>query len=343
MYYRKSFQKAIVTSKFTLPAVAVLSIIVWALTYTFSAYAFSAHQHECLLWHIIPEYVTTGIPSFISGFVSCILAVYLMAEFNNKLVLLRISSRMLSTLLGILLTASAFIHQFQPAHIVLLLTLVLYFPFFDSYQSHSSMPQIFIAYLLVSISSMFFPKYLLLIPIFWIGQIILRSFTLRTFGASVFGCILPYWLLFGTAFVNDELSSTWSHFIGCFSFSTPDFSQWSLSQIAVTLLTLILAIFGIVDFYQNSYRDKTRARITYNIIVLFVIVSFVFLILETSHFNEIFPIVLINTSIISGHHFAQSNNRFSNIYTIVCTVCIGCVIAINLLGEDLIAGMLNGL
>lgn len=343
MYYRNSFQRAIVASKFTLPSVAIFSTIMWALTYSFNAYTLDACQQAHGLWYIMPEALTTGVPSLVMGFVACTLAVYLMAEFNNKFVLLRISSRMLSTLLGVLLTACAFIHQFQLAHIVLLLTLATYFPFFDSYQNHNSMPQIFIAYLLIGISSLFFPKYLFLVPIYWVGQIVLRSFTLRTFGASVFGCILPYWLFFGTAFVNDELGTTLEHFTGCLSFAAPDFSQWTLNQNLMVLFTLILAAFGIVDFYNNSYKDKTKARITYNVVVIFVIASFLFLILDTSHFNEIFPIVLINTAIISGHHLAQSSSRFSNIYTIVCTICIACIMVANLMGEQMIRGFIGAL
>ncbi len=313
------FQQTIATSKFTLPVVALFSLVAWFLCGDDvpSAAGMTAGGVGEELWSMIPEYITTGTLSVVFGFILSLVAVYLMTEFNNNFVLLRISSRMLGSVLALLLTVSSFLHPFQPAHVVLILMLLSYFPLFATYQRAGSMAYVFVSYLLLSIASLLFPKVLLLVPFYWMGQTVLRSLNLRTIAASVFGVVVPYWIVFAFAYISDCLPEVFDGFIGDFSFALPDYSVWDAHCWVLALLTFVLAVMGAVNFYMHDYLDKTRTRVYLNVVVLLAFASFLLLVWEPGHFAEVFPLVLINTSILAGHHLAQTYSRLTNIYTIV--------------------------
>lgn len=323
MLYRNYIQKTIATSKFTLPVVAVLSLVFWFMSVGQGKTQIATPSLG--LWHHIPTWATSGWDATAIGFLFCLLAVYLMAEFNNKFILLRISSRMLSSTLAVLLTMCTFLHTFQPAHIILALTMTAYFPLFFSYQRTDCMPMVYIAFMLLSAASLFFPKFLLFIPFFWTTLITLRAFTLRTLCASILGVITPYWILFSLAYMSGDFASVFAHFIVDFRFSQPDYTIWSTHNWLSLALVATMGIAGSINFYMRSHLDKTRTRTyIYTGIILFA-ASILFLLWETAHFNEIFPLLIINSSILAGHHLAQEYSRFSNIYTIAVCLLIASV------------------
>lgn len=330
MFYRNYIQKTIATSKFTLPVVAVLSLVFWFISVgqgeTQSA------SHALGMWQYIPIWATSGWDATGIGFIFCIFAVYLMAEFNNKFILLRISSRMLSSTLAVLLTICTFLHTFQPAHIILALTMTAYFPLFFSYQRTDSMPMIYIAFLLLSVASLFFPKFLLFTPSFWIALIALRAFTIRTLCASIFGIITPYWILFSLAYIYGNFDGIYAHFIGDFRLTLPDYTYWSIHNWLSLALVATMGIAGSINFYMRSHLDKTRTRTYIYVGITLFAASTLFLLWETAHFKEIFPLVIINSSILAGHHLAQEYSRLSNIYTIAVCLLIVSVAYANFIG-----------
>lgn len=330
MHMRKSITRTIATSKFTLPVVIVASFLWWCLSYEDSM--MQSANHAIGLWRHIPDWATSGWTSAGVGFAFSLLAVYLMAELNNKFVLLRISSRMLSSTLATLLATCTFIHCFQPGHIILVLTLLAYFPLLASYQRTDSMPMIFIAYLAMGTASLFFPKLLLATPSLWIAQVVLRSFTIRTLCASILGTVLPYWFLFGLAYITDNFESVSAQFLSDIRFTHPDYSAWKLHHWCSIALVALMGTAGAVNFYMQNYLDKTRTRIHINVSVIMFVTSLLLTLWETRHFAEFMPLAIINASILSGHHLAQCYDRVTNIYTIILLALIACVAYANLTG-----------
>ncbi len=324
MNFFASFQRTIATSKFTLPVVVLLSAVAWFLSDGGQAHS---SYDDYGLWRLLPEVVKTGALSVVLSFVLSMMAVYFMTELNNTFVLLRISSRMLGSMLAVLLALSPFFHSLTPAHVLLVLLLLSLFPLFLSYQQQGSMAYIFVAYMLLSVASLLFPKILLALPCYWSAQIALRSFNPRTLAASLIGVVVPYWIAFSLAYVNDCLPEFFFGFIDGFGFSLPDYSVWTMSQLLMALYTLLLALVGVFDFYAHGNQDKTRTRVYLNVVVMFAVVSFLLLVWETSHFVLFYPLVLITTSVLAGHHIAQSYSRFDNIYTlVVCLLALALIV-----------------
>lgn len=301
------FQKEIATNRFTLVIVSIFAAIVWVM-HEFIAQDEESHNLFSL--------------TLIGGFLLCALAVYLMAELNNRFALLRISSRMLSSSLVMLCAAASMLHHLSPSHLMLICAVASYFPMFASYQRPYATTRIFLEFLFVGLASYLFPQVLYLIPFYWIVQAMLRAMTFRSWVASLLGIITPYWFLVTYAYITNDLQLFTDHFNDIITVEMPSYSMLSLKQIMVGAFSLVFFLLGSWDFYQKKHLDKTRIRCNYYAVSLLGAVSFVWLLLQPQYFNLIIPFCLVHTSMLGGHFIALSYGKVQNIITIILTVLV---------------------
>ena len=301
------FQKEIATNRFTLVIVSIFAAIVWVM-HEFIAQDKESHNLFSL--------------TLIGGFLLCALAVYLMAELNNRFALLRISSRMLSSSLVMLCAATSMLHHLSPSHLMLICAVASYFPMFASYQRPYATTRIFLEFLFVGLASYLFPQVLYLIPFYWIVQAMLRAMTFRSWVASLLGIITPYWFLVTYAYITNDLQLFTDHFNDIITVEMPSYSMLSLKQIMVGAFSLVFFLLGSWDFYQKKHFDKTRIRCNYYAVSLLGAVSFVWLLLQPQYFNLIIPFCLVHTSMLGGHFIALSYGKVQNIITIILTILV---------------------
>ena len=301
------FQKEIATNRFTLVIVSIFAAIVWVM------HEFIAQDEES--HHLFSL-------TLIGGFLLCALAVYLMAELNNRFALLRISSRMLSSSLVMLCAAASMLHHLSPSHLMLICAVASYFPMFASYQRPYATTRIFLEFLFVGLASYLFPQVLYLIPFYWIVQAMLRAMTFRSWVASLLGIITPYWFLVTYAYITNDLQLFTDHFNDIITVEMPSYSMLSLKQIMVGAFSLVFFLLGSWDFYQKKHFDKTRIRCNYYAVSLLGAVSFVWLLLQPQYFNLIIPFCLVHTSMLGGHFIALSYGKVQNIITIILTILV---------------------
>ena len=306
-----NIQQRAVSSQFTLPFISVIGCIVWFL--------------------LKPTGVTWT--SLLLALVASALAVYMLAEFNSRNVLLRVSSRVISSLLVVLLTITLPLHSFQTGYVTMLLSLFSFFPFFLMYQSPS--PALtFVAYLALALSSFVFPAMLLLVPFYWMSQAYMRGMTFRCLVASLLALLVPYWIYLGILVYLDDYE-TIQHVAARFSPAAIGgqhwllrLAEWSIVQTAQFLYVLLFLLVGLVDFYIKSHYDKTRVRIIYNIIIMHALVV-VLLLLCAGAFYQLLPLLMVDAAIVGGHFVAQTQNRFSLIFVWVMLLAGVALIAIS--------------
>ena len=328
------FLKTIATSKLTLPTVCVLAVLV-LLFQTPPAYNYLADESG--LWGLIPlhllegQWIQLGIRTVLLA-----LAIYLLAELNTTFVLLRVRSRMISSLFTTLFIASTFLHPLQPASIIAPLIIVAYFAIFSTYQLYNAVLPTYLFYLLISLCSLVIPKIMFLVPVFWICQVHLRSFSFKALCASIVGLSTPYWFLFFYSLVQmDGLQLFLLPFRHLSHLQFPDYSSISLPQWLVLAFTFIVFLFGLFNFSGTSYLDKTRIRITYDIIIIIAAAAFLFIALQPQCFNPIFTICIINTAILAGRYFAQNDSRASSIIFIILSSIITLIALFNLFQDPI--------
>ncbi|MDO4993395.1 MAG: hypothetical protein Q4E32_00160 [Bacteroidales bacterium] len=290
------FQKSIAQGRFTLAVVALIALVAWAVL------------PPDLSWRLL------------LGFLSCAVCVYLLTELNNAFVLLRINSRMIGSTLAILLAPAVMLHELQTAHLILLCSVVAYYPLFASYQRPHATVLSYLAFLAIGISSTVFPQLLHFVPVCWIAQIMLRTMSTRIWVASLLGIVTPYCFLFTYGYCTDQMAVLTDRFVGLMRFDQPDYTSWTLMHFVVASLALLHFLIGSIDFLRNIHLDKTRTRCNYYVVLLVGSLSFAWLLLQPQHALFILPLCLTNTAIMSGHFSAQSYGKVQNIVVVILTV-----------------------
>lgn len=290
------FQKTIAQGRFTLAVVALIALVAWA---------------------VLPPAWSLMLPL---GFVACAVCVYLLTELNNAFVLLRINSRMIGSTLALLLAPAVMLHELHTAHLILLCSVVTYYPLFASYQRPHATVLAYLTYLLIGISSLSYPQLLHIVPVCWIAQIMLRAMSARSWVASLLGIVTPYCFLFTYGYCTDQMPLLTERFVELIRFDMPDYTSWTTVHIGIAALALLHFLIGSIDFLRNSHLDKTRTRYHYYVVLLLGTTAFMWLLLQPQHYLLILPLCLTNAAIMSGHFSALSFGRVQNIIVIILTV-----------------------
>lgn len=327
-----SFQRNIASNQATLPVLAVMVFVLW---FVFSPQQppFSFSTSDYGVWKLMPSFLQEGYLALGLGAICAALAVYLMAELNNANVLLRVNSRMLSSMMAILLGLAVVCHRFQPGGMVMVLSLMSFFPLFSSYQQPIPILT-FITYLLVSIASLVFPKLLWLVPVYWGIQGYFRAFSFRCFVASILAVLLPYWFYGGIAMLADSPSDFLIHCQEVVSFQEYDYTLLDIRNLILYSFILLLFVTGVIDFRIHRFMDKTRTRIIYNALINYGMIIAVWIAVQPQYFCTLLLLLLIPTSIVFGHFFTLTHTKFSHIYCLVLLVLAVAVLVVQSLPDD---------
>lgn len=275
-------------------------------------------------------------------------ATYLMIELNNRNALMRQYSRMMScsyialmTMCGWLL-ADVRIMAFQVC-VISALTLI-----FMSYQRRDDMGHCFWAYLFIGLAAFLWPPALLLVPVFWIGEVsYLMSFSLRAFFASIIGVVTPVWIALPVMLYTGEYAPA-ADFFGALvpgeAFLTMAGSPSTLLvlpsgiklyPLLATVLVIILMLIGIVHFFRQSYRDKIHVRMLYQfftlmaaalLVALFAVFFLPFV--NTPAANYILSAVIVCASPFIAHYITFTSSRLSGIATVTIILVVMALTAI---------------
>ena len=309
------YQKHIADGQATLPVVSAVAFVVWVLL-PVKECSMSFSGVEYGLWDYVPRFLKEGYWAQGMGIGCVALVVYLMAELNNANVLLRVNSRMLSSMLVLLLLFVYPCLDFQPGSVVMFLVLLSYFPLMASYQ-HPNPIYAFETFLLISLASLVFPKMLWLTPLYWFLQSYLRTFSIRCFAASVLALILPYWIYAGVAFVQGLWPDFMAHVCSVVDVKWEVCAFLDVRNMLTFGFVLILFVSGTIDFFVNRLKDKTRTRILYNSMIIHGIYISVLILYFPYLFWTFLLLLLIDTAIVFGHYFTLTHTKFSHIYCLV--------------------------
>lgn len=287
-------QTAIATGRFTLPVVVLVCLLLWG----------------CSLraW------------SDLGSLAAVILTAYLMIEANTAFSLIRTRTTLPVCIYLYLAASLFFLHPFRWENLVPPAVLCSLFHLFLGYERPSEAVHPFHAFLFIGLGSLAFPQLLFWVPLWLVGLVLLRLFSLKNFLAALLGGLLPYWFLFGYAFLSDRMpliEVPWQELatirpIRYDHLTLPEILSWG----AVTLLLLVSGS----HYLSVSYQDKTRTRTCLTFLLTTGGFTTLAGVLQPQHLPVLIQIQLICTAFLAGHLFTLTRNRFSVICFVVTFV-----------------------
>ena len=85
---------------------------------------------------------------------------------------------------------------------------------------------------------------------------------------------------------------------------------------------LVLFIVSAAHCIIAGFEDKIRTRAYLQFLIDLNIFLFLLIALQPTYCANLLPLLMISNSILIGHLFVLTNNKTSNIFFIVATVCL---------------------
>ena len=243
------------------------------------------------------------------GYGLCLLMTYMLMELNNRNALLRVRSRMVSTVFLLITTAMPFLHVADWYWLPSLCLIGSFFLLFGSYQKARPEGEVFHAFLLVAVGSLLLPPMLGLLPLFYVSMLFsLRSLTWRSFFAGLFGLALPYIIYIGWRVYDGSTNEAVALFLSA-SPILPRLSDWPLPKMVNAGFLLFQILLGLIHYYRTNFNDKIRVRMTYytmELPLLAIVGAFPFF----PQFTDAFFLLSLTTAApFIGHYWALARGR----------------------------------
>ena len=330
---RTYWHNRIARSSVTLPVAAVLTTLLW--------------------WLPQGGY---SLP-YLLGWAVCAVAMFFIIETAAQNALIRVRSRMVSSLFLVLMAACGFLHELCPSLLVQLAVLVSFYSLLRTCEKARPELDIFHAFLCLSLGSLLWPPLLWLSIIMMLGQaIFLRSLSLRSFGAAVIGLIVPYVFWAAGLFLFGDINVIVAHareiIAPVFTFveqvlhetdlaQTYDWPSWCTlerqhltgytshlflnrrSELAALILVLLIGATGSLFYTSHSYDDKIRVRMCHYTFIFVQAFVALWLILQPWQFRFLFPLLLLTSVPACAHWATFSHSWFARAWFIVL-LSVGC-------------------
>lgn len=259
------------------------------------------------------------------------MSAYLMAELNNRNALIRMYSRMVSCSFLVLGTMAAPAIGRLEVFAVQLCFIAAYLLLFASYQDKRAQGRMFYAFMFIGAASAVCPPSLLFVPVLWVlAATNLMAMSWRNFWASAIGLITPYWFIAGYCAITGDMTIPLrlaDSFTQAMDTARHMPEPGALVSFAVTLLA---AVTGAVHFMRNSYKDKIRTRMIYEMLITLAAFTAALAVLQPANAGQLTGILIVNASILAGHFFALTCTRFTNIAFILLALLALAATAFNM-------------
>ena len=177
-----------------------------------------------------------------------------MYSANNRYSFIPSADYVLPALMAILLACTSVTTATISTSTILMATnIVALYILFETYESYNATRQYFIMASLISIGSMFQYAFVMMIPVYIAGGVIMKSLHIREIFAFLFGLFASYWIFFGLGIVPFSALQMPD---GLTIFNK---TQATANDIFITvLITGLTALIGLVASFYNSVRLLSR-------------------------------------------------------------------------------------
>ena len=295
-------QNRISGSMFTLPVCAVITLLLWG---------FTLREGE----GIFLSRLSFTVPHLVA-LVCVALIAYVLVEMNNVNMLIRVRSRLVSSVWLVSAAVVPLLHTYSHGLVAAVCLSVAYYQLFKTYQAPDSQLNAFHSALMLSAGSLFVPHLLFFLPFFlWHQTVFLRSVTLRSLGAVFLGLAMPFVVVAGYAMVSGDLSFLfrWAETLSLYyAVSSEAYQTLTLQQWASWAVISLWGWIGMVHYLSTSYRDRIQTRMLLYVFVCQFLAIETFVALQPQHLDDWMPLLMVTSAPLTAHFFALTGSRFTN-------------------------------
>jgi len=319
--------KNFITPGIPLAILLVMSCFaLWVITYFGGHFVTVSMQNNSVVVFLQSILIPNTILSGLTAISFTLLNAFLVAQLNNRFTLIRSRTFLPIFIFVLLLGVWNETHLVNGSHLALTIFIIALFFTFNMFHNRNASEEAFMGSFLISVSSLFINPLIFLIPVFWIGFIMLQSFSLRTLIASLLGTVTP-WIL---TFSGQYLIYSKIDFASVFSIQMNlDFNLYTftlVNSIYIASMAIILII-CLAGMFSNYSRDAIHTRNKLNFIFLLLIAILILSIIFENQFSSFLPIIALLFSFLISHPFTlKQNNFFSIVFIIFCVLNISFVL-----------------
>jgi len=272
----------------------------------------SSTATQVLQFFFLPNTLLSNIIS--AGFT--LLNAFLLAQLNNRFTIIRTRTFLPILIFMLLMSTWNETHLVNGSHFALTLFIFSLFFFLNMYRDTKAVEQAFMGSFLICAGSLIITPLIYLIPVCWLGFMLVQSFSLRTLLASLFGALSPWIIYIAGVFYFQPDVDIRQFLISQFGyeFSLPILSIPIIIYTSALILILLISLGGM---YSNFHNETIRTRTNLNFILFLLIAVSIITILHVNQFAVFLPVIAFSYSMLVSNSFTLRLNNFNGILFIV--------------------------
>lgn len=298
----KRLQNKVAESKLTLPVTMGFAIVVWLLS-------------GAVVQGWWPQ-------------MACFMAsAAIMVVLNNAHALIRIFSRLVSSMYALLMCAACFLFPSLSGAVMQTAFIAALTVLFVAYQDKAAAGIVYYAFLLFGIAAFLFPQFLFVVPLLWLLMATqLQCLSWRTWGASILGLLTPFWFYGVWLLQTHDPQPCYDYWQELTTLYAPfDLDSLTNGQLLTLLLIVVGTTVGIVHYTRKHHDDKIRIRLLYGFFIWLFVGIMLMIALQPQHYNALLRMAIVCTAPLIAHFMALTSTRITNI---ACCCIVAAIIAI---------------
>lgn len=297
-------------SPLLLAGIALVSFGSWLTGYLLSiGFPVYGEVSAAPFWNAFCQILTIKEITYLAGFLLMLGGAFLLQKSNYELGLIRERTLLPLYLYILLISINPNFFPLNPASFGVFFLIVAMSLLFMSYNNKDARSTAYNCALMISLGSLLWIHILWFMPLFWYGMYNFRTFTLKTFLASLMGVATIYWLLLGWCVFTHDFTP-FGIFPSLFkvqilNLSYQDWANW-VGIICVVLITLV----SIVNIISHETDDIQRTRQYLYHLILFAFWSFGLAFVFEQSADEFLQVSCIPSSLLIAHFFTLAQHRF---------------------------------
>jgi hypothetical protein len=277
------------------------------------------------LWEPVAHLFHRPEVSLAASTLAVFLIAWILALLNSRFNLLRMRSNLAFVAPLFVLSLHPFFLTMSGDYISVIFVLSAFFPLLQSYQKPDSYLCSFRASILIAVASLFQIYALVLIPVWWSGERLMRVLRFRSLVSSLFGVFLVYVTLFSVYSLLNDLPAFVRPFRCFTSFSKPEIPLLSVEGWAKILLAALFFLSNITMSVRIYIRDKVLTLSLMRFVLflaVFLLILHIVVYWKATFFFLLLAIVL--TTYLSAYLFSKttSKNHISFAYLMIALMTL---------------------